>query len=942
MAKVEKRQINLYINGREVKNTIKEISGEYKKSLNQLNKMTRGSEEYNEKVKEIKELKTHLNEHNRLLGRTSSKWSSLKGLLPTVGFAALGATVMSVGKKIFNLTIEATQLEKRFETVFGNSKNVVTEAADVMSDKMGLTARQFRDAATGVGDLMIPLGFSRKKAAELSVEMIGLSGALNEWTGGTMGATEVSDILTKAMLGETEQLKSLGIAVSLESDEYKTLVKEKIKAGNVTKEQAKALAMMEMVQRKSIDAQNAYAAGGNKLLEIKNKLIVSYERLKEKASDLFRVTKVDDLKKQKEYVNTLVAELMTLNTTQERKKKIYNELRRINPDVVKGISLEKIELGKLKDNLSKYNESMVQKIMLENLTDEAKKKATVVAEKQLEIGKAKQTLLHSILMIDKDIALSSLNYSEKKTKALELETKLRKDVKDAYTEWRNLEDGEEKKAANLRRQKAVDLEQVFIRNKGQIQDTYETIEQGETELKLLKKKQSETASLAEELKKIVGIKPEEDTTITPTIDTSKIVFKPIKLISDEDIDKEIEKDIDKEIEAWIKGQDKLRGIQKRYHLDQEDNLKTDVLAQVQSLYDQQLIDEEQFQEAKKAIEDNFISQKIENELERQILNEESNLLDLENEEISWEDKLAREEERYNQEQAIEDLRHQQDIEKARRNKMTAEKVELEHKKRLGKIDEKHLKNKQKISAEEEALQHGRLEVAQSVLGGLATVFGRESALGKAALIAKQGVALAETIMSLGVGSAKTAAVGFPQNIPLLAAFLGQTAGLIGTIKGAVSGDDGPGFEDGGFTRKDTSNKKVAGVVHANEWVATASSVSDPIIGSIIKDLNDYQTGINVPDWIENFGGMPNFEEAVPAVKMFNVGGFTSQESSMPPPSSQGLNFVDDSKLDVLISQNDKLLEYLSDPENRRSYVSVDELNNVNNEIYDLYNMGSVK
>jgi len=28
----------------------------------------------------------------------------------------------------------------------------------------------------------------------------------------------------------------------------------------------------------------------------------------------------------------------------------------------------------------------------------------------------------------------------------------------------------------------------------------------------------------------------------------------------------------------------------------------------------------------------------------------------------------------------------------------------------------------------------------------------------------------------------------------------------------------------------------------------------------------------VPDWIENFGGIPNFKEAVPAVKMFNVGG----------------------------------------------------------------------
>jgi hypothetical protein len=64
-----------------------------------------------------------------------------------------------------------------------------------------------------MGDLLKPMGFTADQAADMSTEMVGLAGALSAWSGGTIDAAGVADIMTKAMLGETDGLKALGISM---------------------------------------------------------------------------------------------------------------------------------------------------------------------------------------------------------------------------------------------------------------------------------------------------------------------------------------------------------------------------------------------------------------------------------------------------------------------------------------------------------------------------------------------------------------------------------------------------------------------------------------------------------------------------------------------------------------------------------------------------------
>ena len=110
---------------------------------------------------------------------------------------------------------------------------------------------------------------------------------------------------------------------------------------------------------------------------------------------------------------------------------------------------------------------------------------------------------------------------------------------------------------------------------------------------------------------------------------------------------------------------------------------------------------------------------------------------------------------------------------------------------------------------------GKLDAARRAgLDNVIALAGEESAIGRAAFIAKQVLAAKELIMeakntvtfatlkgaeataSTAVGAAKTAAIGFPQNIPLLIAYAVQAAAIIASVVKAVRGAKSAAAEAG--------------------------------------------------------------------------------------------------------------------------------------------------
>lgn len=125
------------------------------------------------------------------------------------------------------------------------------------------------------------------------------------------------------------------------------------------------------------------------------------------------------------------------------------------------------------------------------------------------------------------------------------------------------------------------------------------------------------------------------------------------------------------------------------------------------------------------------------------------------------------------------------------------------------VDFEDLLNKQRIKQQEEYAQaviinQQKLDDARkNSLDNLIAIAGAETNVGRALLIAKQVLAARELILeakktitfatqssaqatvATATGAAKTAAVGFPANIPLLIAYAAQAAGIIAAVVSAV-------------------------------------------------------------------------------------------------------------------------------------------------------------
>lgn len=244
-----------------------------------------------------------------------------------------------------------------------------------------------------------------------------------------------------------------------------------------------------------------------------------------------------------------------------------------------------------------------------------------------------------------------------------------------------------------------------------------------------------------------------------------------------------------------------------------------------------------------------------------------------------------------------------------------------------KIRKQALDNEQKAAidraATEEQLQQQKRDAYLSTLDTIVNVFGQESAIGKAALMAKQAYAIAETIINIAKGTGESAASApFPANIPLVLGFVGQVATLIATIKGATKHTKG--YETGGFTEFSVSNDKIAGVVHSNEFVANAQAVKNPTVKPVLDVIDYAQRGGSI--------ARLNLSAIAPG---FKTGGYTSpvqNQFSLNQGQPNGM-------LNELIIATNKVIEENTAATRElmkwKPYVAITMFEKLRNQYYDI-------
>lgn len=224
-------------------------------------------------------------------GSTASRMGSSFGKMASgIGTAALvtgsavasiGAAAVILGPKILDQGAALEAMGKKSATVFEGSLGSVQAWASTSAKSLGMTQKELIGTAAGIGDLLKPMGFSANQAAGMSENMLDLSGALSAWSGGTRSAADVAGIITKAMLGERDGLKELGVSISEADVQAQLAANGQDKLTGAALEQAKALATQQLIMGKSRDAQKAWSDGSMNAIKTQNGTQAAISTLKE-------------------------------------------------------------------------------------------------------------------------------------------------------------------------------------------------------------------------------------------------------------------------------------------------------------------------------------------------------------------------------------------------------------------------------------------------------------------------------------------------------------------------------------------------------------------------------------------------------------------------------------------------------------------------------------
>jgi hypothetical protein len=186
----------------------------------------------------------------------------------------LTVTIQTIQKGIKS-AISYQETLNKFKVIFGDGTKVINEASDALQNlttNYGLTKKQATEMLSSTGDLLTGLGFTKKEAIGLSEQIQTLSVDLASFQNIEGGANQASEALTKALLGETESAKTLGIVIKQNTKEFRSQVQQLVETKGMTEMQAKAQLILSQAYAQSQNAVGDYARTSESLANMQKRL----------------------------------------------------------------------------------------------------------------------------------------------------------------------------------------------------------------------------------------------------------------------------------------------------------------------------------------------------------------------------------------------------------------------------------------------------------------------------------------------------------------------------------------------------------------------------------------------------------------------------------------------------------------------------------------------
>jgi len=162
-------------------------------------------------------------------------------------------------KDSIRVATESQEMISKYDVVFGGMGDQSEEAANRFSKAFDLAGATSKEMLSNTGNLLQGMGATKEESLDLSLKVNTLASDLASFTNNQGGASAASEALTKALLGEKESMKTLGIAI-LDSDVNARLA-QKGQDGltGTALKLAKAQATLELITEQSKNAIGDYA-----------------------------------------------------------------------------------------------------------------------------------------------------------------------------------------------------------------------------------------------------------------------------------------------------------------------------------------------------------------------------------------------------------------------------------------------------------------------------------------------------------------------------------------------------------------------------------------------------------------------------------------------------------------------------------------------------------
>lgn len=213
MAKTAKRSVNIYVNGKEVENSLSNIRKAIREQEAEWKKMTQGTQEYIDKAKEIQRLKDLLVEHNKVLETSSERTERLRNRFLMLGAGLGGFTqVLTTFKNgidyLREFATELAKLDDKMHMVRKTTGLTIRQIQDLNREFMKIDTRTSREELNDLAYAAGKLGIDSKEGVLQFVKAADeINVALGDVLGGTDAIVEISK-MTSVFKKSTEEIAS--------------------------------------------------------------------------------------------------------------------------------------------------------------------------------------------------------------------------------------------------------------------------------------------------------------------------------------------------------------------------------------------------------------------------------------------------------------------------------------------------------------------------------------------------------------------------------------------------------------------------------------------------------------------------------------------------------------------------------------------------------------